>query len=97
MTAQEAIGYLRRAGEEAETIYYCYVLDADNRLIGVFSLRELVVAPPTRVIDDIMVRDVVSVTPDTSCRHRGPHRALQPARHPRGGQEAPPPRHRHRG
>ncbi len=66
MAAQEAIGYLRRAGEEAETIYYCYVRDADNRLIGVFSLRELIVAPPTRVIDDIMVREVVSVTPDTS-------------------------------
>jgi len=66
MTAQEAIGYLRRAGEEAETIYYCYVLDAGNRLIGVFSLRDLIVAPPTRVIDEIMARDVVSVQPDTS-------------------------------
>lgn len=66
MTAQEAIGYLRRAGEEAETIYYCYVLDADDRLTGVFSLRDLIVAPPTRVLDDIMVREVVSVTPDTS-------------------------------
>jgi magnesium transporter len=66
MTAQEAIGYMRKAGEEAETIYYCYVLDAGNRLVGVFSLRELIVAPPTRVIDDIMVREVVSVSPHTS-------------------------------
>lgn len=68
MTAQEAIGYLRKAGEEAETIYYCYVLDNQKQLIGVFSLRDLVVAPPTRVIDDIMVRDFISVSPET------PHR-----------------------
>jgi len=66
MTAQEAIGYLRKAGEEAETIYYCYVLDDQKRLIGVFSLRDLIVAPPTRVIDDIMVRDLISVTAETS-------------------------------
>ena len=66
MTAQEAIGYLRRAGEEAETIYYCYVVDPANRLIGVFSLRDLIIAPPTRVIDEIMVRDLISVSPDTS-------------------------------
>jgi len=66
MAAQEAIGYIRKAGEEAETIYYCYVLDSQRRLIGVFSLRDLIVAPPTRVIDDIMVRDLISVTADTS-------------------------------
>ncbi len=66
MTSQEAIGYLRKAGEEAETIYYCYVLDVERRLIGVFSLRDLIVAPPTRVIDDIMVRDVMKVTSDVS-------------------------------
>ena len=68
MTAQEAIGYLRKAGEDAETVYYCYVLDDRKRLVGVFSLRDLIVAPPTRVIDDIMVQDVVCVSPDTSHR-----------------------------
>ena len=66
MTAQEAIGYLRKAGEEAETIYYCYVVDSDGRLIGVFELRDLIVAPPTKAIDEIMVRDVVAVSPGTS-------------------------------
>ncbi len=66
MTAQEAIGYLRKACEEAETIYYCYVVDSETRLIGVFSLRDLIVAPPTKVIDDIMVKDLISVLPDTS-------------------------------
>ncbi len=66
MTSQEAIGYLRKAGEEAETVYYCYVLDPERRLLGVFSLRDLIVAPPTRVIDDIMVREVIKVTTDVS-------------------------------
>jgi len=66
MSAQEAIGYLRKAGQDAETIYYCYVLDPQQRLVGVFSLRELIVAPPTRAIDEIMARDVVAVTPQTS-------------------------------
>ncbi len=66
MTAQEAIGYIRKAGEEAETIYYCYVVDDQTRLVGVFSLRELVISPPTRVIDEIMERDVVAVMPETS-------------------------------
>jgi len=66
MTTQEAIGYLRKAGEEAETIYYCYVVDDQSRLIGVFSLRDLIVAPPTRVIDDIMARDLITVSPGTS-------------------------------
>lgn len=73
MTAQEAIGYLRKAGEEAETIYYCYVLDSAGRLAGVFSLRDLIIAPPTRVIDDIMVKAVISVFPDTSHEETAGH------------------------
>jgi CBS domain-containing protein len=66
MTAQEAIGYLRKAGEEAETIYYCYVVDSGARLVGVFELRDLIVAPPTRAIDEIMAKEVIAVSPDTS-------------------------------
>ena len=63
ITAQQAIEHLRKSGEEAETIYYCYVLDSGTRLVGVLSLRELIVAPPDRLIDDIMARHVISVPP----------------------------------
>ena len=63
MTAQEAIDYLRKVGEEAETIYYCYVVADGNRLVGVLSLRDLIVAPPAQRIDDIMVRDLITVQP----------------------------------
>jgi magnesium transporter len=65
MTAGEAIGYLRRqAREQAETIYYAYVLDPEQKLVGVVSFRDLLTAPPDRRIADLMKRDVVSV-PDT--------------------------------
>ena len=65
MTVDEAIRYLRRqAREQAETIYYAYVLDPGQKLVGVVSFRDLLTAPPDRRIADLMKRDVVSV-PDT--------------------------------
>jgi magnesium transporter len=65
MTADEAIRYLRRqAREQAETIYYAYVLDPEQKLSGVVSFRDLLTASPERRIADLMKRDVVSV-PDT--------------------------------
>jgi len=65
MTADEAIRYLRRqAREQAETIYYAYVLDPEQRLEGVVSFRDLLTAAPERRVDEFMKRDVVSV-PDT--------------------------------
>lgn len=63
MTAQEAIEYLRRVGEEAETIYYCYIVENGNRLAGVLSLRDLIVAPPNERIDNIMSRHLIVVQP----------------------------------
>ena len=49
MTVDEAISYLRRAARErVETIYYIYVLDAEQRLLGVVSFRELFAAPPEK-------------------------------------------------
>ncbi|MFO0582264.1 MAG: magnesium transporter [Anaeromyxobacter sp.] len=65
MTADEAIRYLRRqAREQAETIYYAYVLDPEQKLIGVVSFRDLLTATPEARVDGLMKRDVVSV-PDT--------------------------------
>jgi magnesium transporter len=65
MTGDEAIRYLRRqARAQAETVYYAYVLDPDQKLVGVVSFRDLLMAPPERRVEEIMKRDVVSV-PDT--------------------------------
>lgn len=65
MTAGEALAYVRRVNKAVETVTDLYVLEADGRLAGVVSLRDLVVAPPSRRVDKIMNRQVVSVTPET--------------------------------
>ncbi len=59
MTVQEAIDYLRRVAEEAETIYYAYVVDKDRKLLGVLSLRELVLARPEAPIRNLMQTEFV--------------------------------------
>ncbi len=66
MTVDAAISYLRRQRQkQVETIYYAYVLDAAQRLLGVVSLRELVTAPPGAKVKDVMNTDVISVPEDT--------------------------------
>ncbi|MGK3989815.1 magnesium transporter [Sorangium sp. So ce136] len=64
-TVDEAISYVKRqARDHLETIYYGYVLDAEQRLLGVVSLRQLMIAPGDRRVSDIMKTDVVSVNED---------------------------------
>lgn len=65
MTAEEALAYIRRMNKSVETVTDLYVLEADGRLVGVLSLRDLVVAPPTRRVDKIMNSQLVTVTPET--------------------------------
>jgi magnesium transporter len=65
MRVDEAIAYLRRqARERLETIYYIYVLDAGQRLVGVISFRELFGAPPEKTVRDVMRTEIVSVPDD---------------------------------
>lgn len=64
MTAQETIEHLRQVAPEAETIYYLYVVNNEEKLVGVVSLRDLIVAPPDTPIRDIMHRKVIRVTDD---------------------------------
>ncbi len=61
LTVGQVIEELRRRADEAETVFYVYVTDKDNQLIGVFSLRELVFARPDTPIAQFMHRRVVSV------------------------------------
>jgi magnesium transporter len=63
MTADEAISYLhKQARERVETIYYVYVLDAQQCLVGVVSFRQLFEAPGSRKVRDLMQTDVVTVS-----------------------------------
>lgn len=61
MTAEEAIAYLRSLAPDSETVYYLFVVDKENRLVGVVSLRQLIVAPPTTRIQEIMDPEVIHV------------------------------------
>ncbi len=62
MSVEEAIRYIRaQARTPVETIYYGYVLDYDQKLLGVVSFRELLVARPDVKIRDMMETDLVTV------------------------------------
>jgi magnesium transporter len=61
----EAIGYVRRqARDHLETIYYVYVLDAEQHLLGVVSFRELLTAPGEKLVREVMKTDVITVPED---------------------------------
>ncbi|MCC6623543.1 MAG: magnesium transporter [Deltaproteobacteria bacterium] len=68
-TAEEALIALRERSDDVEMANYIYVINDDQQLVGVLSLRKLVTAPPQRRIRDVMESDVITVTPDTDQEH----------------------------
>lgn len=58
-SVQSAIESLRSAAPDRETIYTAYVVDPDRRLIGVVSLRDLIVAEPDTLVADLMETRVI--------------------------------------
>jgi len=61
MSVDEAINYLRKqATGREETLYYVYVLDTTQHLLGVVSLKELFKAPPERRVRDVMETDLIT-------------------------------------
>ena len=56
-----AIETLRSTAPDAETIYYIYVTDEIDRLVGVISLRELIISAPNRSVDSIMNENIITV------------------------------------
>ncbi|HYO79839.1 MAG TPA: magnesium transporter [Bryobacteraceae bacterium] len=61
MTVDEAIAYLRRQAGQVETIYYAYVLDQQQTLLGVVSFRDLFSADRGRRVDELMRKRFISV------------------------------------
>ena len=61
MTTDQAIDLLRRRVEEAETVYYAYITDAQRHLVGVVGLRDMALAAPGTQLSQILKRDIVSV------------------------------------
>lgn len=61
MTVAQAIEHIRRTGEDRETIYTCYVIDASRKLEGVVTVKDLLLAPDGMQVRDVMSSDVISI------------------------------------
>ncbi|WP_373233342.1 magnesium transporter [Cohnella sp.] len=64
-SVNDVLAMLRQRGRDAETIYYLYVINGGGRLVGVVSLRDLIVADLDANIRDIMSSKAISVRMDT--------------------------------
>ena len=66
MTVEEAILRIRRQGVDKETIYTCYVTDASRKLLGLVTVKDLLLADDDETpIRDIMITNVISATTST--------------------------------
>ncbi len=63
-TVKDAIEYIRQEAREYEIIYYAYVTDSKDKLVGVLSLRDLVLVPLGEKLRDLMNPEVIKVYAD---------------------------------
>jgi len=68
LTVQQTIEKMRELAPDAETVYYLYIVDENEKLAGVLSLRTLIVSPPEVLISQIMEKDLITVEPETNQR-----------------------------
>lgn len=61
-TVRETLQEMKLKAHDAETIYYTYVLDENKHLVGVVSLRNLIIADEDEIIEHIMSENVISVS-----------------------------------
>ena len=59
MSVKEAFARIRRIGEDKETIYICFVTSAHRKLEGIVTVKDLLLADPDTVIEDLMDRNVI--------------------------------------
>jgi magnesium transporter len=64
-TVRKAIENFKKVAEEIESVYYIYVIDAEEKLLGVVSLRDMILADPDAKLSDIMATKLKTVTPET--------------------------------
>lgn len=62
MTVNDAIKHIRKTGVDKETIYTCYVTDDNSKLIGLVSVKTLLLADEDEIIEDIMESNPIYVT-----------------------------------
>src|SRR5665213_4475646 len=68
-TVAATIDKIREIAPETEFIYYLYVTDQSEKLMGVLSLRTLLLSAPGATIHSIMDPDLITVRPDTSAEN----------------------------
>ncbi|MBU2512271.1 magnesium transporter [bacterium] len=61
VTAKQAIESLQKVHQDVEMVFYIYVIDEYSKLVGVLSLRQLVVVPPDTPLKEFMTTDIFSV------------------------------------
>ena len=59
MTVDEAFEHIREIGLDTETIYTCYVIDRSRRLLGIVTVKDLLLNPKTSVLSDIMDENII--------------------------------------
>ncbi len=62
MTVADAIKHIRRNGRDSETIYTCYITDDSKHLIGIVSIRSIILAEEDAVLSDIMEENIISIS-----------------------------------
>lgn len=65
LTVSKVIQRIREVGDAAETVYVVYVVDEQRRLLGVVSLRDLLIASPSDKVADVMTENVLALSPGT--------------------------------
>ncbi len=64
-TAEQTINRLRQLAISSRDVYYLYVSDDEGKLMGVLSLRDLIISPPERKVPEFMIVDAIKVTVET--------------------------------
>ena len=59
MTVEEAFARIRKTAIDKETIYTCYVIDDTNKLIGLVTAKDLLLAKPSKTMEEIMQENVI--------------------------------------
>ncbi len=64
VTVRQAMDTIRAEGEDVDMLYYVYITDEDERLLGVVTLRDLLLVSPEAILADIMDKRIISVKLD---------------------------------
>jgi Mg/Co/Ni transporter MgtE len=65
-TVEQTIEKLRETAPNAETIYYLYVVDDDKKLVGILTMRRMIVSKPSTPVTDVMIKDLITVKPESN-------------------------------